>query len=98
MLDHMHAHTFNATLARRLKTLPGVSDSTLRLVRDAENGIDILHRHPLGDSPTTNANVVGLNAKIATISGYFDASGVADSEERGSVHIIDMVMLPIPED
>jgi len=88
----------SAEVTTALKTLPGVSDSTLRLVRDAENGIDILHRHPLGDSPTTNANVVGLNAKIATISGYFDASGVADSEERGSVHIIDMVMLPIPED
>eukprot|EP00983_Pelagomonas_calceolata_P005178 169142-Pelagomonas_calceolata.AAC.1 len=92
----MHAHIPNATLACRLETLPGVSDSKVRLVRTADGGVEIVHRHPLSDSSTINATVVDINVKTTTSNGY--KTGQDGSEERGSVHIIDMVMLPIPED
>jgi len=86
----------SAEVTTALETLPGVSDSKVRLVRNADNGIDIVHRHPLTDSSTINATIVGENVKMTTSNGY--RLGLAGSEERGRVHIIDMVMLPIPED
>eukprot|EP00983_Pelagomonas_calceolata_P002201 74886-Pelagomonas_calceolata.AAC.1 len=86
------------TVHTALETVLGVDNSTLKIVRNADNGVEILHRHPLTDSSTINATVVEVDIKMITISGYYDTSGVPDSEERGVVHIIDMVMLPIPED
>jgi len=86
----------SAEVTTALETLPGVSDSKVRLVRTADGGVEIVHRHPLSDSSTINATVVDINVKTTTSNGY--KTGQDGSEERGSVHIIDMVMLPIPED
>eukprot|EP00983_Pelagomonas_calceolata_P015540 492242-Pelagomonas_calceolata.AAC.2 len=86
--QHTHTHTFSC----RLKNL-GVEASNLKFVED-DNGPVILHRNPLGDS-TTNASIVGADAKMTTSNGY--KLGQGGSEYRGRLHIIDKVMLPIPE-